>query len=244
MVSETGGIRVPAMETIDSPPEQISNLKFLVGLAVSILALTISAITLVTAYLVYSPELARDIAAASSNDAGPRMIRGGDLQVRLGTGKANEDGAMQLTGMHKGEDDRAILTQRTSFAASDYSFVEYGMSGRNASETIYLIWRTAAHPQKVSNMPLHWRGNNIETAFVGKQSEWVGRITEIGFDIYGDSRGQPLIISNLTLLPPTRRELLRTIWSEWTAFRGWTQKSANFLQGRPAQGILSPTPVR
>lgn len=243
MVSETGDIRVPAMETIDRASGRISNLKFLVGLAVSILALAISAITLVTAYLVFSPELARDIAAASRNDTGPRIIRGDDLQVRLGTGKANENGAMQLTGLHKGEDDRAILTQRTSFAASDYSFIEYGMSGRNVGETIYLIWRTADHPQKVSNIPLHWRGDNVETAFVGKQSEWVGRITEIGFDIYGDLRGQPLIISNLTLLPPSRRELLRTVWSEWTAFRGWTQKSVNFLQGRPAHGILSPTPV-
>lgn len=207
----------------------------------SLLALVLSAITLVAAYLVFSPALAVNSEVAGNNAAGPRLIRGDDLQVRLGTGKATDDGAMLLTGMHKAEDERAILTHRTSFAASDYAFIEYTLSGRNPQEPVYLLWRTAENPEQVSRLPLPWRGNDTGMTFLGLLPEWSGEITEIGLDIYGDLRGQPLAISSLTLLPRTRAALLHSIWFEWTAFRGWTQKSANFLRGSPEHGVLAPT---
>ena len=232
---------VPPLATSHISPGRISNREFFLALGKSLLALALSAIILVAGYLVFFPGLAGKSEVAGNNAAGPRLIRGDDLQVRLGTGKATDDGAMLLTGMHKAEDERAILTRRTSFAASDYSFIEYTLRGRNPKEAVYLLWRTAENPEKVSNVPLPWRGNDTGMAFLGLLPEWSGQITEIGLDIYGDLRGQPLAISNLTLLPRARTALLQTIWFEWTAFRGWTQKSANFLRGSPEHGVLAPT---
>ncbi len=223
---------------------RISNIEFLSNLGISLLALALSALILVTGYLIFSPEVAKHTQAAGRNEEiGPHLIRGDDLRVRIGTARVTEGGVMQLSGLYTGEDDRAILSQGTSFAAQDYSFIEYDIRGRHATEkeTVYLLWRTAENPDRVFNVPLPWRGNNAGTAFLGMQSDWHGQITEIGLDIYGDLREQPLSISNLTLLPFSSSELLHTIWFEWTAFRGWTQKSANRLHGTPEHGILSPT---
>ncbi len=74
----------------------------------------------------------------------------------------------------------------------------------------------------------------IGTAFLGRQPEWRGRITEIGLDVYGDLRGQPLIISKLSLAARLqRRTASMPSGSSGRPSGGWTQKSANFLRGTP-----------
>jgi hypothetical protein len=222
-------------------PKPMSNIEFLRSLALACLALALSAIILLTGYIIYSPELTKYESVVSSNDITPRKVQGGDLVVRLGTGEASGNKELRLTGLDQGIDNRAILTSRTSLAASDYPFVEYEIRNRTAAENIYLIWRTVENPEKVSNIALHWNGDKTATAHPGRHKEWKGRISEIGLDVYGDLRDEPLIISDLTLLPASSRTLFSTIWSEWTAFRGWTQKSAHHLRGVPKHSILSPT---
>jgi len=229
------------MNSNNSCRGRISNIEFLSALGISLLALALSAMILVVGYLIFFPGMATHMKPSGRNEIEPRTIRGDELRVRLGTGSATEDGAMQLTGLYKAQDTRVILTQRTSFEARDYPFVEYRMRGRDAKDSVYLIWISSESPGKVSNMPLNWHGNNVGTVFLGMQSEWSGRITEIGLDVYGDLLDQPLLISSLTFLPASSKELLHTIWLEWTVFQGWTQKSANFLPGIPEHGILSPT---
>jgi hypothetical protein len=206
----------------------------------ALLALALSAAILVSGYLLLSPELAEHKEAASKNDIAPRTIRGSDLQVHLGQGQATEHKAMELNGLER-EDPRAILTRRTSLTATDYPFVEYNISGRHAAEAVYFIWRTAEDPEKVSYTPLHLHGDSNGTVYTGSHAEWRGRVTEVGLDIYGDLREQPLTITKLIMLPASGGPLLNSIWSEWTAFKGWTQKSAHHLRGSPENGLLSPT---
>jgi hypothetical protein len=225
----------------DSTPGRISNIDFLRALAMALLALALSATALLSAYLVFSPELAAHKATAGGKGITPRTIQGRDLQMRLGSGEATADKAMAVTQLQQGEYDRAILTRKTSFRASDYPFVEYQISQRHPAESVYLIWRTAESPEEIFNTALQWQGEHDGWAYLGSNAQWSGRITELGLDIYGDLREQPLIISRLTLLPASGRHLLSAIWSEWTSFHGWTQKSVNFLRGFPKNGILSPT---
>jgi len=228
-------------KTDGGSPPHIGNFVFLAGLGQSLLALALSAIILVTSYAFFAPELSAHKRAAGSDAAVPRTFQGSEFQLRMGAGEATEAGELRLTALQEGEDNRAIATRKTSFAAGDYAFVEYEVRGRNAQQAVYLIWRSADTPLKVSSMPLHWHGDHKGTAFLGRQAEWRGRITEIGLDVYGELRGQPLVISKLALLPGSGTKLLDAVWFEWTAFRSWTQKSANFLEGRPKHGILSPT---
>jgi hypothetical protein len=234
------GTRYPPVAAGGSSPGRISNLEFLRALALALLALALSATALLSAYVAFSPELAAHRAAANGKEVTPRTIQGRDLQMRLGSGEATADKAMAVTRLQQGEDDRAILTRKTSFRASDYPFVEYQISQRHPAESVYLIWRTAENPEEIFNTALQWQGEHSGWAYLGSSAQWSGRITELGLDIYGDLREQPLIISRLTLLPASGNYLLGAIWSQWTAFRAWTQKSAHFLRGYPKHGILSP----
>jgi hypothetical protein len=231
----------PGAMITGSLPKPISNIEFLRSLGVACLVLTLSAIILLTGYIIYSPERTKYESVVSSNDITPREIQGSDLMVRLGTGEASGNKEMRLVGLDQGIDNRAILTSRTSLAASDYPFIEYSLSNHHPGEVVYLIWRTAENPEAVASERLHWSGDKATTYNVAKNTLWQGRITEIGFDIYGDLRDQPLIISNLRALPYSAKATVASIWSDWTAFEAWNQTSINYLRGVPKSALLPPT---
>lgn len=165
-------------------------------------------------------------------------IPGSDLSARMGTATENPDKSLTLSRL---AGDRAILTRHLTLQAHDYDFMQYQLSNRNPSQTVYLIWRTAAKPAEVFNVRLGWSGSgdDMTTIRLTENSNWQGTITEIGLDIYGDLRGEPLVISDLDLLPGGVIAMLSAIWSNWTAFTGWTQKSINY-QGNPGLHCQRP----
>ncbi|RLA58760.1 MAG: hypothetical protein DRR04_10190 [Gammaproteobacteria bacterium] len=217
----------------------IGNVEFVWALARALLALAASAIFLTAAYLTFSPELAAYRAAAGSDNIQPRTIPGDDLTIRLGTGGTGRDKTLHLAGLS--QDSRAIVTRNTSLQASDYPFVEYTINNLHPGAIVYLIWKTAENSEEISRARLHQSGNEVTTTCLGNDENWIGTITEIGFDVYGDLRDEALVISSLRILPYSPATLLAAIWSDWTMFEAWDQTSINHLRGVPGNAILSPS---
>jgi hypothetical protein len=204
-------------------------------------ALILAAALLIAAYVGLSPDLSRYAADASRNEIRPWILQGEDLVARMGRGEARENKSLAIVELEKGIDSRAIFTRRVRLKSTDYPFLNYQISGRHAAEHIYFIWRTAENPDTVHNILLGWSGDRTASAHLGQSPQWKGTITEVGLDVYGDLRDQPPIVRSLSLLPTSRTELIRAIWTEWTSFRLWSQKSAHHLRGTPRLNTLSPT---
>tara|TARA_R110001592_G_C13192961_1_gene753473 strand:+ start:24032 stop:25288 length:1257 start_codon:yes stop_codon:yes gene_type:complete len=221
-------------------PKAMGNGGFLRELMRALLALVASAALLITGYIVLSSGA---VPGRGGNDSTapipPRIVTGSELSLRYGDGARGPDESFTVTDL--AQDGRAIITRNLSLNAQDYPFLQVALAGAHPGESVYFIWKTANNPLALSNALLNWNGDKPTTYHLAKNPEWQGRITEIGFDIYGDMRGQPVVISGLSFLPANWRHTLSAIWSEWTAYRGWTQRSINFLLGTPKNPILSPT---
>ena len=225
----------------DAPPEPLNNRGFVLALLQAVLALVLGAALTITAYLVFSPILAEQRAEATREDARPWTFQGADLLARMGRGRETDTGGLQITELERGIDSRAIFSRRTRLNAEDYPFLEYTITGRHAGEHVYFIWRTAASPEEVHNLPLYWAGEGPAVAMPGKHPEWRGDIVEVGLDVYGDRRQSRATIESLALEPSSGLLMLRSIWADWTALRTWTQKSAHHLRGHLPRATMAPT---
>ncbi len=230
----------PSEKSSDSP-SQIGNIEFLGTFARAVSALAISAIVLITGYITFSPEVTADRKAAANDNIQPWIIKGSDLVVRLGAGRKTHDEAFLLDELSP--DGRAIITRNTSLKASDYPFVEYTIDNLRSNQIVYLIWKTAVNPEQLARLRLLSSGDKASTLRLAGNENWKGIITEIGFEVYGDPGDDALIISSLSALPYSPAALLRTIWSDWTAFEPWGQSSINHLRGVSRSAILPPTIV-
>jgi len=209
----------------------VSNMDFLRGLGKALVALTVSALILIPAFLTFYPH-------PTPADVQPKIISGNELAVIFGSARKSVT-ALQLVELS--EDGRAILSKRLQFKAEDYPFVHYQITNRHPGTVIYLIWQTADKPGEIKNTRLYWSGDKVTSINMDKFEEWSGNITELGLDIYGDLREEPLFVESLTVEPYSWGAVTSTILSEWTAFHGWDQTSINHLGGTPQNPVLSPT---
>lgn len=232
----TGDIlRESAPNFADQPPKEQAYRRLWWSCSLALVALAISALLLIFAYLLLSPD-ARIYSPGGSVNAA-RVINAGDLVTRIGAADARDNASLAVTRL---AGDRALLTQHLTLQAGDYGFLQYSMVGRNPSQRIYLIWRTAENPADIFNQALSWSEDRTSTLRLEGHPDWRGTITEIGLDIYGELRDQPLVIADLQLSPGSFTGLLSAIWTQWTAFTGWSQKSINYL-GNPRSELPTAT---
>ncbi len=210
---------------------RVSNMDFVRGLGKSLVALTLSALILIPAFLTFHPH-------SAPTNVQAKTIFGKELAVILG-GARKSSTARRLEKLSK--EGRAILSKQIQFKAGDYPFVSYQLTNRHPGVFVYLIWRTAGNPGEIETTPLYWSGDKVTSINMSKFKKWRGNITELGLDVYGDLRGEPLIIESLTIAPYSWWTVVSTVWSEWTAFHGWDQTSINSLRGTPKHPVLSPT---
>jgi hypothetical protein len=215
----------------------VNDQEFLRSLGWSTLALIASALLLVSAFAVYTANQSPDGATNAHN----KVILGKELVTRMGSARIEGD-SLEVTGFttHQGNQN-ALATKKTRFRATNYSFLAYQFGGQHAGMRINLIWRTAENPSGLSTTPLHWNKGRLSSFNLANQPAWRGTITEIGVHILGEPREEPVTVAKLTLEPQNWQGQLVTIWSEWTAFRGWTPTSINWLEGTPGPATLSPT---
>lgn len=212
---------------------------FLRSLTLAVAALTLSTSALLLLYTLLSPDFRAHNAPLHERGMERRKIEGSDLAIRLGMAEKSSRGRQEITQL--GGDQRALLTRIISLSAVDFPFLGYRISGMHQGIKAFLIWRTSDRPEQLSHVRLSWGDDRRMTIHLADHPDWRGRITELGLDIYGDLRGQPLTVHCLELMPPSGSSLVATVFSEWTAFNGWTHSSINHL---PAKIVgHPPSPV-
>lgn len=213
------------------------NAAFVRSLGWALLALAASALVLCVIFITY----AATQAPTGSNVSPDRIISGTQLKTIMGTTRIKAD-TLAITALEPYQDSqRGLVVLRTTFNASSYPFLRYQIAGQQPGVQIYLIWRTAENPTAMSSARLHWNIGQPSTINLGNHADWQDTIVELGVDVIGDLRDQPLILSQLALKPWSGQTIMTSVWSEWTAFRGWTGRSINHLQGTPGIATLSPT---
>ncbi len=211
--------------------------EFVRSLGRSLLALAASALVLFLIFLAVTAAQTPE----GANSSYSKVISGKQLKTVMGTTTMKGD-ALEITALKPyKEAQRAIVVSRTTFNAGNYPFLKYQIKGQHPGVKVYLIWRTAANPRVMSSARLHWNMDKPSTINLGNDINWKGTIVEVGVDVIGELRDQPLTLSPLALVAQNRRAIMSSIWSEWTAFRGWTGRSINYLQGTPGTATLSPT---
>lgn len=227
------GAALPGQEAIS-----ISNSEFFLIFAKVLVALFVSAFVLAAAYVAVATWHSSQFNPGSPASQEVVTLEGSSFNVLAGSADPAETGELHFTGLSSGE--RGLVAQRVSFMARNHPYVELDIAGRNPGALVYLIWRTADKPAELFHRRVLSQGHESTMVSMAPEENWRGEITEVGIDIYGDLREEPLVISRLAFLPYQRTALLSAVWSEWTSFRGWSLRSINHLDQNEI-GTVSPT---
>ena len=138
-------------------------------------------------------------------------------------------------------DDQIVLSRPVNFKAEHFPYVRYEIHGKIPSVFIYLLWRTEQQPENIFRQELNWGPSSRGVTRLSSNKNWQGEITEIGFDLYGDLREEPVILSKLTLSGSNLSNSMTSTWSDWLSFHGWSQSSINNLSA--AQSENTPSPI-
>lgn len=210
------------------------------AVARAVLALTLGGVLLLTGF-VFLPRPAE----TQLEHHGPgknqerRILAGRDLQVRIGRASTQGD-SLGITGL---DGDRALVSRSLSLPAADFPLLEYTIDGKHPGLSLYIIWRNSASPEKLFSHSLDFSTDPSASVDLSNSPGWQGKIIEIGIDLYGDLRGQAVVLHQLTLRGFTPISRLQALWSEWTAFSPWDQGSINHLPGSRTAALPSPTVV-
>ena len=213
---------------------------FLIALGWALLALALSAVILLAISFAYVAAKAPGGATNSYS----KIVPGAQLKSRMGTSKVAGEG-IEITSFKAHDNQQhALISLKTTFRADNYPFLSYQFEGWHTGMRINFIWRTASNPRRLSTTILNRSLDDPGTLNLSKELNWQGTVTEIGLHFVGETRDEPLIIPELTFQPYSWTSMAAAVWSEWTAFRGWSGKSINFLTGAPGHpgtATLSPT---
>lgn len=168
----------------------------------------------------------------------PIVLTGKDFYIAIGKG-GHEGSALKLKALDEAK-SAVISSRKALFNATKYPIVEYKITGRTPGATVVLYWRTVTHNKETLFAKLHWNGDYLSAYNMSNEEEWKGPVTEMGISVSGDLRNQPVTIEQITFSPWTVKSLLLTVWTEWNAFEGWTQKSINAIRGMPKNALVSP----
>jgi len=201
----------------------------------AMLALALSAVALLLSYvsLLLSYEALHDTTALD-------LLAGAEIRAVAGSAEIVGH-QINVTGFQtNGNERQAIVTINQSFDAEDFSLLTYALSNTPPGMRIDLIWRTAAEPATMYLHPLAQIGASKTTASLAEHPKWQGQITEIALRLAGQHKAESVVIAQLNLQPARWGAPLPELWSQWTAHRGWTQRSINTLDGTPNNGSASP----
>jgi hypothetical protein len=172
-----------------------------------------------------------------------RNIPGRTLQVIIGSGVVR-DGGMLITGYEQhGGEYYAVAVWSGALQAQDFRLLVYKVSAQPAVAQLNVNWRRADDPSRVFSMPLNINALGPSAMVLSEHPEWRGNITELGFYVVAERRDQNILIEGLALKSGDAVSHLETLWSSWSGFRGWTQRSINLLRGTANDQALSPVPV-
>lgn len=180
--------------------------------------------------------LAHHFKDLQSFEGQPRVWLGKELQIIEGEGaRAGEALAINALSSH----GQAIVSSgKVTLAAGRYPVLEYQLKGSLAEMDRVFFWRRAAKPEQLISLPLEGRS----ALRLAHHSAWRGGIIEFGIGLRG-VLPEPVIINAFVFKPDSIATLLTSLWLDWTAFEGWSQRSINFIEGGARNALIPPVPA-
>ncbi len=172
-----------------------------------------------------------------------RSTAGRKLQMLIGRGVVRGD-ALTITGYEfHATNHNAVAIRRGSLQASDFPYLQYSISAAFPGPAMNFIWRNASEPRTVHSQALNTRADSPSVLALKGLDGWEGTIIEVGVHVASQDPAASVHVERLQFSPHGWRLALASQVSAWTAFRGWNQRSINYLTGKNAENGLSPLPV-
>ncbi|MFT4518023.1 MAG: hypothetical protein ACI9JM_000400 [Halioglobus sp.] len=204
----------------------------------ALLALFLSGLILLAAFASYTSS---EIPEGANRDH-ETVITGSSMRAIAGTAEAQGE-QLRITGWEpQGEDHRAIAVSSTRFRAENYPLVSTQLDGDYPGPMLRLVWRTATDGG-MNAVVLNRTDDGSSRVYMANHPQWRGSVVEIGIYSVTRDTDQKFAITRLTLEPHSWRGVLSSYLTSWTAYRGWTLRSVNFLYGTADVFAQSPVEV-
>jgi hypothetical protein len=194
----------------------------------------LSGALLVSGFLAYHLPLFQD------NLSSPEVWKGNRLHLIEGKG-GGVDGGLEIRAL-SAQEQAIISSGRVAVRAEQYAFLQYEFQGFQSNMEPVFFWRRAEAPARLVSLPLEGGRKGSAVVRLARHEAWQGTIIEFGIGFHRILPA-PVIIKELIFKPASAATLLAAVWSEWTTFEGWTQRSINFVEGHDRDALLPPVPA-
>lgn len=135
-----------------------------------------------------------------------------------------------------------VSSHPVSLAAASYPLLRCSLGGLHPDVQAEFVWRTADDPKMLHTAALPRSGDGEPVLSLVRYPAWKGTVIAFGIALHGTLR-QPVAIEELKFMPMSASASLKALWSEWTAFEGWSGYSINFIWGGPIWAMATVRPV-
>lgn len=178
----------------------------------------------------------------ASGRSGNIALPAGSFKAVIGSATVNS-GQLSVTGFEGDTgQEQAVITAMQPFDASDYPFVSVGFGAITQGVQAYLFWKPA-NVDGFYNMPLPLESGYNRVLDMRHYPDWKGRMSEIGVAFAAGSPSAMVIFNGISLEQDGFSAALRSLFTQWTLFRGFDQVSINRLPAAYPADALSPVPV-
>ena len=208
---------------------------YLQAAVTALLCLFLSAVVLLGVYVVSQEP-------AAESESAPRHWQGSELRVVVGRGVRRGD-ALEITDYQvQGGLYHAVAVWRGRLQARDFDTLRFNVEYLGPSITLKFTWKSADKPDEVQATPLLRNEHGLAAISLHGIAGWVGTIEEIGVYAVADTPEDTALVRTLSLVSAGWRGRLESNLASWTAFRGWSNQSINFLLPTPREQDNSPLP--
>ena len=221
---------------------------YLNAIVSGLICLLISALVLGSLYLGFflklNPEFMPYAQQASGQGTQALTLTGRDFRP-IDIAPARIEGTRHI--IERYVDNQALLLSQEWLEADQFPFLRFDVEGIHRDMLVRLFWRRIdMAPGQYHYAELHTSGDGRNWHNLVQHPEWRGRVIELGIGGIGRSnderfvlmRDQPFVLNEIRLEPFSRWAVMKTIWSEWTFFEGWTHTSMNRYLGVPDRSAL------
>lgn len=202
------------------------------------LALALAAGLLLLAGVIYTSSTIPEVASRIA----PRVIAGRELTPVVGEAVASGQQLSISEYLPRKHEYHAAAVWKGRLRAEALPLLRYEVDSTGGVPALKLIWRTASNPRALHRADLNFSGG-VATMNMAENPRWRGTVVELGIYVVARDPATHVVIHGIRLEPRNWGGVLASYWSNWSAFRGWSVRTINFIYGTPDTRALSPTVV-
>ncbi|WP_157976709.1 hypothetical protein [Parahaliea mediterranea] len=151
-----------------------------------------------------------------------------------------QNASVVISGLKDGE---AILEARVSVRAEQFPLISLETRGMHPGLDLVLFWRTDQNSGVTNQVELEVSQSGNYWYNLANDSNWKGLVTTVALGVYGDLREEPFLLEKMAFHSFSSSGIAASVWGQWTAFSGWSQRSINNLTTVFGGGSVNAAPV-